>query len=516
MNEPTILRWAAGAQTPIGSTVDLDGETLLQAALRHKLTGRLLHRIERDAPPWITAEIVDGLRDQQMSIQRGFERRLEQVSDIAAALTSYPDPLGVLKGITTFVLTGHDRGIRHSNDIDLLWTDPDALKQTLLGLGYRDSDDFCRDHEYASLYFENLNADIHRYFPVPSIADGLVAVDLDPAAHAGRWEGLTAMNEHRVGYTDLREDSVIAAIAGFNVVVADASLAVFLLCVHSFREYCHTPVLLPYATMRLGELCEIRDLMALPSFKPRRLRSLVERFNGGEAMRYAAFLMRSQLGTPILTMYENGHPTFPYDLWLPGFTIADDRAAEPDSLVVRPEGEVMSRFISWLGGTTVIAGDALSCGQRLSTASTSATTLVGRALIHGAPPDITVVCRWGARSLIIEVEVIDAPAGTEVVLVNFGDILYEVAYRTSSDDLVTRRRRHTARPKSASGNTKWKANVPSRVVHGSGRHVIEITLEWKALLAMSSSLDTVSFLLGVRRETDAMNGLLLPIHLRRR
>jgi len=515
MDEANILRWAAGARVSLHEAPTYDTHTLLQGALRHKITGRFLQRIATEEPSWLTDDVVEGLRDQQAEIENGFRRRIVQLSDIAGAVSEDDSPLAVLKGITSHVLTGREEVIRHSNDVDLMWADAEALKQTLTSLGYDDSDDFCRSHEYASLYSDGLNADVHRYFPVPSIPSGVATTDLDPKGFLGRITKLGAMHEEEVTYKELHANSVVATGVAPNVVVAETSLAVFLLCAHTFREYCHTTVMLPFATVRLGELCEIQDLMALPSFQPHQLHSFVRRHKGEDAMRYAAFLMRTQLGSLILSEYEDGLPTFPYDLWLPGFTIADNRATDSNAMVVRTEPRAMAGLVSSLAGSSVRAGDGSVPGDCLSAGDDVGSNLAVRALTHGHPPRVVVDFQWNENALVVNVDMLSKPKGTEAVLINSGDILYEVAYETDKASVSTRRRRHTARPKTAAGNLKWKADVPVRVVDGVGQHTLTLTLEWNGLLAMSASVETISLILGIRRETREPGGILFPLHVRR-
>lgn len=490
-----MLLWGAGASVALPPEPVYDEETLSKAIYEHRMGVRFLARLEREQPRWATLSLVRALGEQRDEALELFARRLEQI-DEATAIGSEEEPVVVLKGVTAYALTLDPAAIRRSNDLDLIWHDPQALTDALLELGYSDSDDPRRGHEFASLYKDGLNVDVHGYMPVPHVARG----DLDalrPEANPGTWTGLAAMREAQVDYETLNRRRVRRELGrGISADVADPVLAALILCTHSFREYSHRPFLRTYATIRLNELCDLAALATHPDFSTRAFLALADEFEMQTSVEFSSYLLGALLGRPDALGVPIDHaPVFPYDLWLEGFTIADGRAEDAEALLIRPAAVTMGLLVERLGGNGVAAG------ARYATQGDDGKRRIERVLVHGEGLAADVAFDWTPERLVIDVEAETGPSGMSV-LVNTGDIRFELAFDPGSGVASSSWQRNTSRGRG------WSTPLTLHGATKGRRNRLSIGLRWREALESSPAREALPMLLGVRTEE---RGVLMPL-----
>jgi Uncharacterised nucleotidyltransferase len=498
------LLWSAGAGVSLDGIEDVDEETLLQALLRNKMTSRFVHRVSTEGQKRFSASLIEEAR-RQVAITRTVNddratelRRLDQVLEALGPV--------MVKGPTALLLTQDERNLRFTNDIDLITDRPDELVEQLEGEGYESSDDFCRPHEFASLYRDNVNIDVQTYMPVVWFGSE-AANAARPDQNPGIWMGLEAAPEAQLTYELLSADSFPHPLAP-HIRIPQASLAYVVACVHMCREYHQAAVPLPYATIRLGELCEIRDLARLPSFVPSKAALTTEMCRGVCSRRFVDDLC-SRIWSCSASIPAND--LFPFDVWFPGFSVFDDRVEAIGDLLIRTANSPAEKYIERLGLESVTL-DGLGRSQPMSMSPETGERPIGRALVTGNPPRFTVEVRLGLHEL--EVTTSHWVGSSRVViLITTGDVLYEVAVDSGTSVGYTRRRRNTRRPKPASGSAKWKESVPCTVSRADGRTDVRLVLDWSIVDRPVEKKYVL--MIGCRYETEGRSpsGCLMPLAL---
>lgn len=505
--EPNIavLLWAAGANVPESALVGHDGDVSAQAVLRHRLTARLLARVAEDDATWAAPSFIASLARQQEQIAEGLQARLAELERLSRLVGDLRPAL--LKGPTAYFITGDERCIRFSNDLDLLSDRPGELTARLLEAGYRQSDDYCRPHEYSSLYRNNLNIDVHRYFPV--IESPQCPHDyLELRSSNGISAGLKAANERQLTYDMFLRDSFPIGSAP-GILHAGPTVGSLVACTHMLREYHDTHALLPYATIRLGELCEYLQMRQHAHFDPDLFDDLASSTGSIYSLEFIAYLESLVFGT---TRHAPANSQYTHDAWLQGFAVLDDRASKLTDLLIRSPEYPVNQFIADLN-PAIIGLDPHGSSPRFGFGSTTDRVQVTeRALVHGSPGAFRYQISCDTELLRI---IILAEAGKHrqyVFLVSTGDYLYEITVYADSGKPITTRRRNASRPKSASGSAKWKADVPCRVHRSSAGLRVEIMLPW-SLIGARNDQHSLPILFGVRsvdQTAEGSSAVLIP------
>ena len=149
-----ILKWVAGSPKPV-SEIEMeesDEQILLEAVQAHRLAGRFLHRVNEERPNWWTKSLHQALAIEKMQVQANLIRQVKAIREVSAVLADERRPLITVKGFSAYALTGDQRNIRLSIDVDMFAADLDDLRETLLGLGYSEEDPSkLAPHEFAQL-----------------------------------------------------------------------------------------------------------------------------------------------------------------------------------------------------------------------------------------------------------------------------------------------------------------------------------------------------------------------------
>ena len=397
------------------STLLHHNETVtLQAVLRHRLTARLLARLSWEKTTWATSQFVAALVNQQEIIERGVQARLTELQRLSSIVAELRP--AIIKGPTAYLITGDARCLRFSNDIDLLTDNPGELTNRLISAGYRLSDDYCRPHEFSSLYHDEMNIDVHRYFPVIG-ASSQAPARLKPEQNSGLWSGLQASKQYQITYQMILEDSSPLAEAS-GLLHVGPTMGYLIACTHIFREYHDSHALLPYATIRLGELCEALEMRRHPRFTTRLYDRMVAESHSAYSLDFIKHLIRG-----IFKSSTSPETPFTHDAWLPGFVVLDNRASNLSDLLIRSAPP--DQFITDLGMADVRLNERGE-SPLLELSRTAKDQTINRLLVHGKPRPISTQFVKAPHALHIIVRFDIQQHAQATVLICVGDYLYEV------------------------------------------------------------------------------------------
>jgi hypothetical protein len=306
--ELQALKWAAHPHVPPPDVERLDEERLLGLIWQHRLAIRFRERTRDAQPPWWTRQIGFGVLTQCRLARQDLERRLAVTAEVAAALAETGKPLITVKGASTYALTGDERSIRHSADLDLMFHDMEALHSALLGLGFAGEPWKWAAHEYGEMIRGNFKIEPHLYFPVYAYPPGLPE-DLVPKHHPDLWVQKAApCVRRRIEYADLLPYCQPGTTRETrHLWIPGPSMAVLILCAHEFREYLQRPS--RPALIQLSTLADICDLLGQAQFDTSLFLSLLRTFDGGDSVRLVQALIHAYFDVEAFPFLPEISPT---------------------------------------------------------------------------------------------------------------------------------------------------------------------------------------------------------------
>src|SRR5262249_53645195 len=162
------------------------------------LTQRFLHRYQQERPGWCSKTLLGSLLQQNALDTSHLRRQIEAMQELTRAMASHPYPPIIIKGFSTYALTGESYHLRGSADLDVFHCDPDYLLDTLQRLGFTGArhtiafDEFgtlsCEEfpqtapevygeHEFGHMQRGDVKIELHRYFPACSYPQGVRQAD---------------------------------------------------------------------------------------------------------------------------------------------------------------------------------------------------------------------------------------------------------------------------------------------------------------------------------------------------
>jgi hypothetical protein len=506
VRESSILIWAAGRDADVGAGYD---EELLLAAVRaHHMEIRFEHRIARDRPQWLSPATVRRVEDLAADARALARRNFSALAEVLAEADGPEFPL-LSKGMTYFLLTRQDLMLKRSADLDLFSKHPEGLREVLCRMGYEvDPKDppqpYGRKvfHEFAKLRRDDVEIDLHSRFPVWSYPPGITGTTVSPAANPGLWAGPDSMRRGQLSTGALFDSQVTATGPGETAIpVTSPEMTALVSCSHLFANYV-AEFLQPYASIRLGELVNLTELISLRSFDWAVFDELTQRHDALDAVTFAMWLSRRWLAPPpSAANYVNrfGDELPPRTLWFARgksvFLVSPFESAE-DLLVRTVTAEDLADHLD--------AVPAMADGRWYSVLSDQTGSPVTRALIHCDGSD-RLGFRFGLRSdgsgLTLTVEPAFETGGQEVdILCCFNEPIIEcVAHPGGEHHAYDRLREQRLTP----------AEIPFRQVNGTYRITIPP--------ARLPPGDNLPMLLGVRQwNTDGeypRAATLVPIRI---
>ena len=324
MKTTDVLKWAAGAAAELSANSTVNESELLYLLGHHRLAGRFADRVRRERPAWCSRQLMIRAWQRHAQAKTQLTSQLQAVREVLAKLGANSAPLVLLKGASAYALTGDERTIHFSSDLDVLYDDLERLRDALLELGYRpgpSQPEVLGDYEFGQLYRGNVIFELHRYFPVWSYPAGVAEADLIPAHHPGVWRQNFGEHTHcEIGYREVCEYSHGDALPQLGAArLASPELCALISCAHIVKNFMSSPAYTPFPFF-LGELADVFDLTQLADFDAETLRALTDKFHGHDAVQFCANLMQAYFGSNPLAAASSRdwpHPdSFPRSLSL--------------------------------------------------------------------------------------------------------------------------------------------------------------------------------------------------------
>jgi hypothetical protein len=359
----STLIWAAcGIGAP--ELASLDEENLLLAVHRHRLESRFLHQVRTTGltlPQRLGAELT--IRHQQH--REMMQHQAELYSRLRAALRSLAPDASVapVKGFGLYALTGADKHVRYSCDLDVIGSDPAAVARAALSVtdvGYHHHGE---DHPYV---FAHMNeVEVHARYLVTGFPADEPSELYDVGTHPGVMQLGRPFSVSAIEYPTVAENLVDTPLGP----VPAPELAALVRCAHIYVGFAMDPYPLPVATVRLDELAQVMDLVALDTFDPGRFRMLSDDLDADLVVAFARQLChelfeadpfeaagKASAAGPVTRSW------FPQNLWWDGigagFPVRLDWSAR--DLVVR--GDDRPGFVAELS-PTALPIDAQDCAR---------------------------------------------------------------------------------------------------------------------------------------------------------
>ena len=306
MNMLDVLRWAAGADVDLPNIdgqrdervlylLGVDEDELLALLKQHRLIHRFLYRYKEERPGWCTRALLAEVRREGDEISRGIRDQTDAIGELFATCPDPEHPDIILKGIGTYALTQDPRHIHWSNDVDVLPRDPERLQATLRMLGYTPTKPLDHQRSRASAdaagaAHSSRSIDTSPCSRTPPRCDlrsatrERVGGDVVETAHYARLTG-------QIQYDELESNCIVGGAQDMcALAVPNPTIAVLILCAHTFRNYVDRALFA--RSVRLSELADIADLTRDPRFDLSRFLALAERHGVQDAVALAGHLLK--------------------------------------------------------------------------------------------------------------------------------------------------------------------------------------------------------------------------------
>lgn len=508
------LIWAAGGpRTPRFAEVGTD--ELLHALLRHRLETRLLFRAraeEVEVPGAVLTEVT-ARHERYVEVVRQQIETFQQLQQELARLSPTERVLPI-KGFGLYALTGKEEHIRYSWDVDVIGTDAAAVvaaARTITEEGYHFHGE---DHPYVYAHMDGI--EVHTRYLVTSYPKGVGPEGCDPRLNPGVLRLQEPFVAAPLTYADLAAN--LATDARVPVQVPSAEMALLIRLAHVYVGFAIETRPFPWATVRLEELCQVRELVALPAFDAHVFRGLVERHHGHVVLEFARHLCRELFGSDPFedagkadAVAGLGVDWFPQNLWWDGISAGFPTRLDwtPEDLVVRsPE---WPDLVDELGGW-VVALDA-----------------DGRAALSTRDPDAPGA-RWiehgfggGLGAVDVTLAVSDDGVTTTLVLPGTPDDQMSalgLACAETRVELFFKAREEAAEFADYSFVPEPGKDMTHAARHEDGRHVLTVHLPWSAFGRGTRALpgDELRLVVRARQQVrpwdDVTGGVVLPLLVR--
>lgn len=508
------LLWAAGApRTP--RFAEVDEERLLHALLRHRLETRLLFRARAEGitvPPAVLEEVTRRhthyveVVDEQIRTFRRLQVELERLSPGEKVLP--------IKGFGLYALTGREEHIRYSWDVDVMGTDPAAVVEaarTITEEGYHFHGE---DHPYVYAHMDGI--EVHTRYLVTSFPKGVGPEGLDPQLNPGVLRLQEPFVAAPLTYPDLAAN--LAVDADLPVEVPRAEMALLIRLAHIYVGYAIETRPFPYATVRLEELCQVRELAALPGFDPEVFRGLIERHHGHVVLGFARHLCRELFGSD--PFEDAGHAAvlerldvewFPQNLWWDGIDAGFPTRLgwTPEDLVVRTEE--WPDLVDELGAWELAVDADGRCSATTRDRDVPGARWIEHAF-HGGLEAVDVDLALGEQGLRTTVRL---PASGDDSMSAIG-----LACAETRVELFFKPRESQAEFSDYSFVPEPGKDMTSQARVDGDRHVLVVDLPWSAFgrTGAPAAGDTLRLVVRARRQVRPWNevtgGVVLPLLVR--
>ena len=430
-NALSALRWAAGFGAEPSTAGPIDADELHRQALRHRMVGRLLERLEASTPNWANAEAISLLTATEQQHHDLYQDHHQEMRRLIASQVSADAPVISLKGPNVYALTGNPHHIREFGDLDLLPQDLVGFAAAAERIGYRYGK-APASYEYACLLRDGAKLEIHRWV---NFEDPLVVPSEEhyqPGKHPGIWRQQNSAALGTLTYDQCIDYCTPGLLELPGIVVPAPALAALSYIGHAYQDYVN---FYQYGgrgrpLIRIGEMREILDLLQAPDFDPDQFTRLASVGRAERTVAWYVWLLAAHLDAEVPgevreLAARHGWPTTGVPTKVTGGVFCDLEFTDDDLFDRRiPIGTLVQR----LGSNEIKLSDMTHVALRLTTSGTaSAPTRVIAADLESADGRVaTVTVGWFEDCLFFKFHfVADESCDKVRVCIDFGDLYTE-------------------------------------------------------------------------------------------
>jgi hypothetical protein len=286
----TLIWAASGKGTP--AFEQINEKRLIDGIRRHRLEARLLDRVRRTGRK-LPASVEDPLVERHRSNVQLMREQIDLYARLRTALAEVAPHVGVapVKGFGLFALTGDEKHTRFSFDLDVIGGDPASVAQAARLLGDKGYHHHGEDHPYVYAHMDLV--EVHSRYLVTGFPADALAEDYEVATQPGVMRLQQPFSVSSIEYADVAKNLVDSPAGP----VLAPEMAAIIRCAHIYVGYAMDPDPLPVATVRLDELCQLSDLVALESFDADRFQALARKFDADLVVSFARTLCQELFGT---------------------------------------------------------------------------------------------------------------------------------------------------------------------------------------------------------------------------
>ncbi|GAA1296607.1 nucleotidyltransferase family protein [Saccharothrix xinjiangensis] len=288
------LCWACTGRL---APMDCPHNLLVAAVAAHRIPSRFLARAAESGTriPKRLLDEVRSVEQTQLAAADAVERDVAWLAEVVTGHHAWDGmPFVVLKGNAASYLMPAEGTRRGTADIDLLTCDPVRYEEILQSAGYRSRGDHFGGHEAANLYSaDHCDVDLHRYCPSWRPPRGPYSRYMPDRRELWMTDWVRC---DPLGY-----DAIIDASVPHPVVpnswlrVPNVTASALIICLELFRDYVSNNQ--EMATIRLGDLCEVAELINSSDFDAAVFADLVARCRAQDSVALAGQLIGQLFGS---------------------------------------------------------------------------------------------------------------------------------------------------------------------------------------------------------------------------
>ncbi|WP_338553251.1 hypothetical protein [Paenibacillus sp. KS-LC4] len=284
-----LVKWIAGITLKEPEIEDLDKEQFLEILQNHKLTCRLLKKINscQHRPRWISDEWVKEITFLHEINTKVFNDQISNTIELIQKAAV--NDLIVLKGFVSYLLTEDENSIREANDVDILVEDINVLNTFD---GYEESS---IDHEYGKIVYNDVSFDLHRYFPINSYN-----VSLRPETNESANLFILNNNIYSVSHLKYQDIYKYSIRSKHGILIPNIHMCILIKCCNLLKDYTTNFLTQDIGCICLNDLLEIVDLCNNDKYSLDELTCLIAEFNAYDSIDFVRSLLVEFWGTSLL------------------------------------------------------------------------------------------------------------------------------------------------------------------------------------------------------------------------
>lgn len=393
MKVKDTLKWLLFGTGAFGTEEKVDISELLTFVHYHKLHKVLLRKVSEPDCGWCDVKLLERLTEMDTLLEKHVVNHLTIAQQLIQRMEADNNLPIVLKGFSTYALTGHKEHLRISRDLDLFVENVDRALATFQSLGFDISIYGDNWHEIQATRGEVL-VEVHKYFPVLSYPMDIFEESLEPATNTGIWKQAPRPYPiTKIYHKHAKEHSQQCNLEGLgDFRVVDTHLAILIRCAHMLDGFTQIT-----STIQLSELFEIYALINSPSYQKTICRELMLQFGAYDALRFVDecfhyFFDEHLFDFPELQYSSQKRPQFPICLasrfWL-------NLSSFEESIFPRNYEFVFAK----MGQNQINATDERTYSTGLMEGTTQLARIFMTSNLAHYPPPITLSVTWTQEQL---------------------------------------------------------------------------------------------------------------------